>query len=323
MWLQKPMLLLALTLLVLTGCTGGTVPAAGLPRGVVARVGSQEIRQDQLDLRARIFELYFQEPMHALPTRSQLLDQLVEEKLLVAEAQKQNLKVDEAQINRELQLFLAALAERYQGEEAVAKRLRELQLSNAQLRTFLSEFLLAQQVAEQYRNGVQLSGDEVRQFYEQNKNSLYTFAEPVVRARHILLPEAREARARELARRARDGEDFSALAREYSTDPGSGRLGGDLGYFRKSDMVPEFAELAFSLAAGAVGGPVRSRFGWHVIKVDDRRGPGVIPFELAQSDIVNKLRPARQNEALARWIEGLKQAVAVQKGDLAAATKAK
>lgn len=296
------------------GCSGqGSLQSAGLPRGTVARVAGQEIPQEQLELRARVFELFFQQPMTAAPTRSQLLDQLIEEKLLVLEAQKQHVQVDEAKLTDEATLFMAALEERYQGRRPLEAKMKELKLTAGDLRSFLSEFLLAQQMVESYKNGVSLGDDEVRQFYEQNKGSLYTFTEDVVRARHILLPADREAKARELAERARNGEDFSKLAREHSTDPGSGRSGGDLGYFRKGDMVPEFAEIAFQLKPGEVGGPVKSQFGWHIIKVDDRRAPGIIPFELAQSDIRNKLLPSKQNEALMKWIDGLKQAAAVQK----------
>lgn len=301
----------------LTGCKGDA-PAGALPRGVVARVGGQDIPQAELDLRVSVFELYFQEPMGGVLTRSQLLEQLIEEKLLVAEAQKQSLKVDDTRLAQEVTAFQAALEERYRGEDGVAKKLKELKLSAADLKAFLAEFLLAQQMVDVYKESVKLTDDEIKQFYEQNKDSLYTFTEPVVRARHILVPAEKGAQARELAERAQKGEDFSKLAREYSVDPGSGRAGGDIGYFRKSDMVPEFADLAFKLQPGEVGNPVQSRFGWHVIKVDDARPPGAISFDLARSDMMNKLLPAKQNEALARWLDGLKQATPVQKVEFAA-----
>ncbi len=102
-------------------------------------------------------------------------------------------------------------------------------------------------------------------------------AEEEVRARHILVPTESEARA--ALAEIRGGADFMAVAQRRSTGPGA-REGGDLGFFRRGDMVPEFAEAAFALQAGQVSeAPVRSPFGWHVIKVEERRAAPPPPFE--------------------------------------------
>ncbi len=89
-----------------------------------------------------------------------------------------------------------------------------------------------------------------------------------IRARHILVKTQADARA--VIQRLRRGEDFAAVAKEMSTGP-SGPKGGELGYFRKGQMVKPFEAAAFALAKGEVSGPVRTRFGWHVIKIEDRR----------------------------------------------------
>jgi peptidyl-prolyl cis-trans isomerase C len=94
-------------------------------------------------------------------------------------------------------------------------------------------------------------------------------AEEEVRARHILVPN--EADARAILAEVQRGGDFEEIARRRSTDPAA-RNGGDLGFFRRGDMVPEFAAAAFALQPGAVSPqPVRSQFGWHVIKLEERR----------------------------------------------------
>lgn len=316
--LTRSISVLVVTVLTLTlvGCNRGVEKTEGsLPRGVVARVAEQDIGQAQLDLRARVFELFFQQSMAAPQTREQLLDQLIEQKLLVMEAQKQNATLEETKLASETQLFMTSLEERHQGPEALRKKMKELKLTTDDIRNFLSDFLLAQKMVESLKASTTLGDEEVKQFYERNKSGLYTFTEDVVRARHILVPADKEQKAQELAQRAKGGEDFSKLARDYSTDPGSGRVGGDLGYFRKVDMVPEFAEIAFALKPGEVGGPVRSQFGWHVIKVDDRRPPGAIPFELTKTDIMNKLLPSKQDEAVSQWLNGSKQAAAIEKAE--------
>lgn len=119
-----------------------------------------------------------------------------------------------------------------------------------------------------------------------------------VHARHILVDTQDDARA--LIEELRNGADFAALAREHSTGP-SGENGGDLGYFGRSSMVPAFAEAAFSMEPGEISSaPVETQFGWHVIKVEDRRSAppmaeveGDLRQQLAQDligEIVGTLR---------------------------------
>ncbi|MBT5433550.1 MAG: peptidylprolyl isomerase, partial [Rhodospirillaceae bacterium] len=107
-----------------------------------------------------------------------------------------------------------------------------------------------------------------------------------VHARHILVATQEEAQA--ISERAQAGEDFATLAMELSTGP-SGVDGGDLGWFRYEDMVPEFADGAFALETGAVSGPVESPFGWHVIKLEERRAaeaPVLSDVEVELRDIM-------------------------------------
>ena len=77
--------------------------------------------------------------------------------------------------------------------------------------------------------------------------------------------------------RAKKGEDFTALAKELSEEPGAKESGGDLGFFPKDRMVPEFAEVAFSEKVGEISDPVRTQFGWHVIKVTEKKPAGTLP----------------------------------------------
>ncbi|MEW6255892.1 MAG: peptidylprolyl isomerase [Pseudomonadota bacterium] len=125
-----------------------------------------------------------------------------------------------------------------------------------------------------------------------------TKPETEVRARHILVDD--EAKAKEIAAKAKGGEDFSKLAKDNSKD--SAEDGGDLGYFTKDQMVPEFAEAAFKMEKGQISDPVKSQFGWHVIKVEDKRQKPVPSYEQvsdqieqylvrkAQTELVTKLR---------------------------------
>lgn len=109
--------------------------------------------------------------------------------------------------------------------------------------------------------------------------------EDEVDARHILVDS--EDKAKEVLGKVEKGEDFAKLAEAYSSDPASKANGGKLGYFSKGQMVKEFAEAAFALKKGEVSKPVQSKFGWHVIKVDDRREKALPTFEEVKDQIVD------------------------------------
>ncbi len=117
-------------------------------------------------------------------------------------------------------------------------------------------------------------------------------------ARHILVED--EAQAKAVVERLKKGEDFAKVAGELSKDPGSGKEGGDLGWFTKDRMVPEFAEAAFKLQKGQVSDPVKSQFGWHVIRLEDKRAKPLPDFAAVKPQIDQYLeRKAQQDVVLA------------------------
>jgi peptidyl-prolyl cis-trans isomerase C len=106
----------------------------------------------------------------------------------------------------------------------------------------------------------------VQAYYEENQQR---YAREMVKAKHILVKEA--ATAAEVKSKLDAGGDFAALATEYSTDPGSKRRGGDLGWFTKERMVKPFSDAAFKMEIGAISNPIESKFGFHVIQLDEKR----------------------------------------------------
>jgi peptidyl-prolyl cis-trans isomerase C len=105
-----------------------------------------------------------------------------------------------------------------------------------------------------------------------------------VRARHILVET--EVKAKEIFELIAHGEDFARMAKQHSKDPGSKDEGGDLGYFARGQMVPVFEETAFKLKKGDVSQPVQSQFGWHIIKLEDKRQRGAPPFDQIKDRII-------------------------------------
>jgi peptidyl-prolyl cis-trans isomerase C len=150
-----------------------------------------------------------------------------------------------------------------------------------------------------------LTDEALKQTYDEAVKSMSGQEE--VRARHILVEGEDEAKA--ILEQLKGGADFAKLAKEKSKDPGAAE-GGDLGYFTKDQMVPEFADVAFKMYPGQLSNPVKTQFGWHVIKVEDKRIKQPPEFEKvkdqieaylarkAQSDFIAKLRQSAKVERL-------------------------
>ena len=143
---------------------------------------------------------------------------------------------------------------------------------------------------------------DAKTYYDQNTAEFAQ--EEQVRARHILLQvndkrtEAQAmSQAQALLARLKKGEDFGKLAGEASEDPGSKTRGGDLGFFGRGRMIKEFEEAAFAAQPGAIVGPVKTSFGVHIIRVEEKKPGGQLAFEQAKPQILNRLRSERAQAA--------------------------
>lgn len=177
------------------------------------------------------------------------------------------------------------------------------------------------------RAQMEIAEEEIRAYYEEHPEEFTR--EEQVRARHVLLRtdkrSAEEARAAVADARARieGGEDFAAVARELSEDPGSGARGGDLGFFGRGRMVPAFEEAAFSAQPGELVGPVESDFGVHLLEVTERREGGRVPFEEAREPVRSRLASERlEGEATERALEIRTRLAGVPEGRLRAEMEA-
>lgn len=156
---------------------------------------------------------------------------------------------------------------------------------------------------------------KIKAFYDEQVKAIKPVEE--VRARHVLVENEDE--AKKVVARIKAGEDFGKVAKELSKDPGSGVEGGDLGYFTKERMVPEFAEAAFAAKVGDVTAPVKSQFGWHVIKVEDRRTKPAPALEQVKDRIAQGLAAKAQAE----YIKKLREEAKVEKTEAPKAPETK
>ena len=179
-------------------------------------------------------------------------------------------------LQRSIDARLVAAAGRaagYAENDEVKKRLRDAESQ------IISEIFLTEAV------GKRITEDTLRAEYEKQKASLA--GDEQVKARHILLETEEDAKA--VIEALDKGEDFAALASEKSTGP-SASSGGDLGWFGKGQMVPEFSDAAFGMDPGNyTQEPVKTQFGWHVILVEDRKVGEAPPFEQARQQISSQM----------------------------------
>lgn len=244
-------------------------PAGAQPEDpVVAVVNGTQIKRSDLEAAHRqLPEQYRQMPLEML--YEPLLDRVIDSQLLLAEAEKQK------------------LAEQPNVQEEIA-RARDSVLRDSLVQQAIDEGSTKERLDAAY-------------------NALRTqpgFAFEEVHARHILLGSEEEARA--VIEQLQNGADFAALAKEKSTDPSAKSNGGDLGFFRREAMVPEFAEAAFTIEPGTIGkDPVKSQFGWHVIKVEERRQT-VPTFEEKEPELREQVAREIVNQLVADVRSGAK-----------------
>ena len=227
-----------------------------------------------------------------------ILGNMIQEKLLLARAEQDSIEVDEEIIERAVRSRVWELKAEH-GEEAFAGQLAEGGVTERDLREqYRQEFrkdFLRQRMYTSLNQQVEVSFKDVQDYKARYKDEL----PPLLSISHLLVAiEASDDRAAEVRAQAnaiidrlKKGEDFAALAQQYSSDAGSREDGGDLGYFPRGRMVPAFEEAAFTLRQGEISAPVRTKFGYHIIKVEAVLGDQVrarhilIPLQPSTRDV--------------------------------------
>ena len=239
-----------------------------------------------------------------------MLENLIARELLYQESQKKGIKVDQ----KEIEAQLTALKGRFPSEVEFKKALSTMNLTEAGLRfQFERDLAIRKLLDDQIGGKSTVSEKESRAYYDSN---LESFKKPEqVRASHILIKvdpgadEAKKAEARtkieSLQAKLKNGEDFGAVAKEYSEGP-SGPKGGDLGFFGRGQMVKPFEETAFSMKPGQVSGMVETRFGYHLIMVTERTPESTLSYEEAKDRLEQYLKQQKVQEEIAAYVETLK-----------------
>lgn len=275
--------------LLLTSLVPGFPTSAQVMDRIVAVVGDEIILLSELQARLQLASIQMQikpDDVEALnKLRGPILQELVNEKLILVQARRDSIKVDPQEVDGALEAQIQRIKEQLGSEEAFQEQLASegltLQLLKKRYRPQIRNQLLREKLIRQKLATVTVSSKEVMDFYQAYRDSLPVQGESV-RLSHLMLTitpgeeEKRKAyqKAKEILAKARGGENFADLARAYSQGP-SAKQGGDLGYFSRGEMVPEFEEAAFALNPGEISDVVETMYGYHIIKCEDRRGDQV------------------------------------------------
>ena len=186
---------------------------------------------------------------------------------------------------------------------AEAKKVQDTKEFKARL-TYNRNKLLMEQILQSEAKAA-VTPDATKKVYDDAVKQMSD--EQEVRARHILVPSEDEAKA--ILAELKKGTDFAELAKQKSKDPGAAAEGGDLGYFTKEQMVPEFADVAFKLDKGQLSDPVKSQFGWHIIKVEDKRKKPAPDFAQVKDQVETYVQRKAQADFITKLREGAKVVV--------------
>jgi peptidyl-prolyl cis-trans isomerase C len=287
---------------------------------VIAKVNGESIESWELDSAVKQAE---QRAGSGVPADKKdaiyrgMLDELVALHALSQESRARKFDVTDADVNTQM----AAIRQNFPTEEAYQQGLLMRNLTVDHLRAQTRMSLLAQKLIEQEINSkVAVQDAEVDAFYKQNVDR---FKEgESVHASHILIsaPEnadqktkdAARAKAAQILKDVKAGKDFATLAKAQSQDPGSAEKGGDLGFFPKGAMTPTFEKVAFQLKPGAVSDVVETPFGFHIIKVLERRPARTVPLTEAAPQIKDYLTEGQRQSKLQQFVEQIKAKSKIQ-----------
>lgn len=249
--------------------------------------------------------------------KNRVLKGMIDVEAVCEEAKKDGLTPSEEEIDKAFD----ELNKNLYANENYKKILEDLKISDTCIKSQVEKTLTIQKYTENFDKNLKISDEEMKKYYEEHKADYY---KDEVKASHIListvddngkeLSEAKKKEAKkkaeEVLKKAKSGEEFSELAKEYSDDPGSAANGGDLGYFTKGKMVQPFEEAAFSLKSGEISGLVESEYGYHIIKVYDK-----IDKQLTFDEVKDEIKKTLTEDKYMESIEAITKKAKVEKNE--------
>ncbi len=249
--------------------------------------------------------------------KKDILEGLIEREVLYQESQKAGIKIADQKVDDQV----AAIKKRFPNEEEFKKALAGMGLTEKEVREQIQHGLAIRELIDQkVANKVVITDEETKAYYDANPQ---LFNQPEeVKASHILIKveptadDATKAAARkkieDLQQKLRAGGDFAELAKENSEGPSNVR-GGDLGYFKRGQMVKPFEDVAYSMKIDEVSDLVETRFGYHLIKVSDKKPEQTLAYADVKDKIAQRLKQEKVEKDATLYVEDLKKGAKIEK----------
>lgn len=249
--------------------------------------------------------------------RREAMDLVIEQELAAQAAAREGIEAAPAEVDKQVEELRSV----FDTDAQFRMKLEADGFTEESYRRHVERMVAAKVYLDRIRVDVaDVSDVEVEKFYTENEDRLTL--PPQLRVRHILLKwkpmgtnDDRAALRKQMApilERARSGEDFAALAREFSEDSSTRSSGGDTGLFGPGTMVPEFEQAAYSLKVGEISDPVSTVFGVHILKLEERQEPRLLPLEEVREQLRDFLRGEKMNVAVREKLDELRAAADVE-----------
>lgn len=283
-WILFAASVVAIGVLLFTGGNTGM-------NGTAAKVNGDKVTKEEL------YQVMYKQGGEAA------LDSLITEKLIKQEAEKQKIQVTEQDLDAELKTIKEQFPDDQKFNDALKQNNLTLDALKDQIRTQV-------QVSKIFESKMDLSETKQKEYFDKNKDR-YGSPEQI-EVSHILVEKKED--ADKLLADLKGGADFAALAKEKSTDPGSKDNGGSLGFVsRGQGLDTAFEEAAFKLGKGEMSGVVQSSFGYHIIKVTDKKAAVSPNFDESKDKVRKDMVADEMNAKAGEWIEGLKTSAKIEK----------
>jgi len=301
---RKPAFLiiaLASLTLGLAGCGGDD---QNVPDGAVAVVDGEQITKAEFDALINRAKTSYQQNKRPFPkpgtadyktVQNQAVQYLVQQEKYRQKAEDLDVEVSDKEVDGRLK---QVKQQYFQGKEAeFLKSLKSQGLTVDQVRQEIESQLLSEKIYAKVTSDVKVTDDEVEEYYNKHKADYKVAASRDVR--HILV--AKKALADDIHNKLENGANFAALAKKYSTDPGSKANGGKL-TVRKGETVPEFDKVAFELKKNELSAPVKTQYGYHIIQaLSDVKPPSQTPLKDVKEQIRQQLLQEKRQKAITDW----------------------
>lgn len=282
---------------------------------VVATVNSAQITQGDLDQMVRLVQLTYGEQANVEEDalKDNVLNQLIDQQILLQEVEKNKLKTNKEEIKGDYEDFKNYLTTQvYPSEDEFKKALKKYNLTEEVLENFMLEQKSISKLYQQVTKDVTVNEDEIKAYFDAHQDQ---FNQPeMVRARHILVKTEKE--AIDIRQELEQGAEFESLAKKYSTEPGADQSGGELGFFPRGKMLPEFEEAAFSLAVGEISQPVKTKYGYHLIKLEEKKAAKEVVYaDMDKEALKPMVTEQKKQEIFGTFFEDLKKNAKVEKSN--------